>query len=72
MTHLLKFYILSKHPEVEKKIFEEVEQVIGSVDDVPDWDYSYDKIGQLCYTHDVSMKVLRIQAIVPNDDKYAS
>ena len=65
------FYMLSKHPEVVKKIIEEVEQVIGSVGDASDEDFSYEKIGELRYTHAVVMEVLRIHPVVPHELKFA-
>jgi cytochrome P450 len=61
-------YELTKHPEVERKIVEEVDAICGKG---VDGDYSFDTIASLTYTDAVIMEVLRLHPSVPSDVKYA-
>ena len=66
-------YELAKNPEVVAKIIAEVDAVCGSSksDKISEESYSYDKIGELKYTHAVAMEALRLHPSVPVDSKFA-
>jgi len=59
-------YLLSKHPEVERKALEEIQSVYS-----PGEDPSYDKSSQLQYVQAVIYETLRLYPPVATDVKYA-
>ena len=66
-------YELAKNPEVVAKIIAEVDAVCGSSrsDKISEESYSYDRIGELRYTHAVAMETLRLHPSVPVGMKFA-
>jgi fatty acid omega-hydroxylase len=72
-------YELARHPEVRAKVIAECNNVCAPPDEAggtrsrtfSDADYSYDKIGELRYTHAVAMEVLRLHPSVPVEVKFA-
>jgi len=52
------FYLLSQHPEVEKKVLEEIRDVVGD-------DITYEKINKLKYTKQVIDESLRLYPPTP-------
>ncbi len=72
-------YELARHPEVTARVVNEVNKVCNDSDDAThnrrrsfsDLDYSFEKIGNLEYTHAVAMEALRLHPSVPVDIKFA-
>ena len=63
-------YYLAKHPEIQDKLREEIEDVVG--DDDPDHKFSYDEIQQMQYLDQVISETLRFYTPIPALQRAAS
>ncbi|KAK1434760.1 hypothetical protein QVD17_00510 [Tagetes erecta] len=61
------FWVLSKHPEVERKIFEEVKKIRGVYSG--EGCYSFDELREMHYLHAAISESLRLYPPVPVDTK---
>lgn len=62
------WYELTRHPDVVRKIVDEVTDVCGFGDGA---DFSFDTMNKLKYTHCVALEALRLHPPVTNDPRYA-